>query len=841
MKKTNALPATWRKGYIVTGVLTVVLLLLAVMPLGVSAAYDYDNQAIGAFEQSEFASFDSEAAYEPMSIDAFADVGVTPFSGGEVIWKPHAPVVTVPMGQNFVYIYFTLYRPYLYPPVYRPTYPPTYTPTYIRSRVATPMGSAGTTMQLIFPQGAFSSGTSPAILSFVFIEPDGRALCTCCFTYPNPHWNGTISASSPTSIGGGYVAFGGTVTQLFHRNRSTAETWDHYGEIVIRVRMMIGVNSPVNTVGFQDITIRRGEFSQGEIGFPLATSTVRVAREVPLSFENLPARGLPHVGQRVEQNSNLLLSAPGTAQVAAGSEVRLNAGTVEGYQFLGWIRGSLLPPLGANLTQWADDNNITVHVDADWQFNMPGEATTYTAVWGNDGIVGVSSSAYHIAFHIYTGNQSLIDRFGGYGTPNANGILVINVPVTPGTPYYEWPNQNLLNAVLSIGFVEGTASTPGYAFWGWFTGETLDNSGRTGAVASPKIPNPTNPGFRRPYLTDRCEWMNNRVDRGPQYRTFDRLQDPYITEEQIYNLFGSSGTLDLFAIWSLWGDVDDNDKVNFTDLSILETYLLFRLNFPTIRDLNRRAADVSINDVADWSDFNLIESYLLTRRDFPGQFVLGVVPPPRLTAFTSFNASTAFDPMSIAAFADVDIAPLSDSNVTWQPQSPIVTVPIGQNFVYLYFTLDRPDGVATPIGNAGTSIQLVYPQGSFAQGTSPVSNSFVFIEPDGRACTCCFTYPNPHWRGTIAASSPSSIGGGYMVFGGTVLQLFFRNSATREEWYHYGEIVIRVRLGIPAASPVNTVGYQDIAIRRGEFSIGDTGFPMGISTVRVVREGSPAA
>ena len=602
MKNTKAQAVTWKKGYIATGVLAVVLILLAVMPLGVSAAYDYDHQEIGAFEQSEFASFDAEAAFEPMSIDAFGDVGITPFSDNRVTWQPQSPVITVPTGQNYVDIYFTLYRP---------------------GEVATPMGIAPTSLVLMFPNGVFNP---PHTRGMSFVQPSPY-WCMCCFSPPYPpHFQGSVVPTLPNVTPDGTMIWSGTVSQMFFRQGDNI--WDYYGEIVVRVRINIPAASPFNTVGYQDITVRRGAFTAGDgTHFTSGYSTVRIAREVPLSFENLPARGLTHVGQSVEQNNNLLLSAPGTAQAAAGSEVILNAGTVEDYQFLGWIRGSLLPPLGANLTQWAAANNVTVR-GANGRFNMPNEATTYTAVWGNHGIVG--GSAYHIAFHIYTGNQGLIDRFGGYGTPNADGILVINVPVTPGTPHTEWPNQNLLNAALNIDHVLGVSNTPGHAFWGWFRGETLDNSRRTGELASAIRPNPTNPGLRRPALSDRCEWTKgDGIDAGPQYRIFDLLQNPSITQTQKDDLF-VNGTLDLFAIWSLWGDVDDNDIVDMADFGRLQTYLLLRDDIPNIVALNRRAGDVLFTGILDMSDFNRLQDYLLTKENFPGLVVLGVRPPGAL-------------------------------------------------------------------------------------------------------------------------------------------------------------------------------------------------------------------
>jgi len=495
MKKTNAQSAARKKGYIVTGVLAAALLLLAAMPLGVSAASDYDYQAIEEFEQpDEFASLDVEAAFDQMLIDAFAYAGITPLSDNRVTWKPHEPVITVPIGQDFVYIYFTLYRP---------------------GGVATPMETAMTTMQLIYREGAFEHGGTSPLGSFNFTKPV-ISICTCCWSLPDPPFVGQIGPTTH-SVYEGYEIFGAIVGQLF----LMLPGWQiggYYGEIEIRVRLSIPPESPVNNpeIGYHDITVRRGGFSAGGIIFGNGYSTVRIVREVPT----------PHPHQ--------------------------------------------------------------------------------------------------IAFHIYTGNQRLIDMFGYYGTPNADGIQVVNVPVTPGTPHSEWPNQDILNAVFGIGHVNGVAGVPGHAFWGWFRDETLNASGRFGRAACSMVPNPTNPGLRRPSLADRCEWMNNRVDRGPQYRIFDLLQNPSITQAQIDDLFGSDGTLDLFGIWSIWGDIDDDDKINFTTLGNLQAYLLFRYSNPNIIDLNRRAADVYNDGDLNWTDFSRLQSYLLTRDTRPGFVILGV-------------------------------------------------------------------------------------------------------------------------------------------------------------------------------------------------------------------------
>jgi len=297
---------------------------------------------------------------------------------------------------------------------------------------------------------------------------------------------------------------------------------------------------------------------------------------------------------------------PSAIIVAAGQVLALPAVSRANYIFNGWFTAAT----GGTWIGGAGDSFI------------PGAHTALFAQWVPIAFPGL----YQVSFHIYTGNQGLIDRFGYYGTLNKEGILVINVPVIPGKPHSEWPSQNLLNVILNIGLVHSVDDMLGHAFWGWFRDETLNSSGRRGPTANAEIPNPTNPGLRRPLLTDRCEWINDGMDGGPQDRILDLLQNPYITQAQIYSLFGNTSTLDLFAIWSLWGDVNDDDVVNFTDLGVLQAYLLFRYVAPDVISLNRRAGDVFNNASLDWTDFNLLQSYLLTRDANPGQVILGVLP-----------------------------------------------------------------------------------------------------------------------------------------------------------------------------------------------------------------------
>ena len=199
-----------------------------------------------------------------------------------------------------------------------------------------------------------------------------------------------------------------------------------------------------------------------------------------------------------------------------------------------------------------------------------------------------------IAFHLYTPHATIVDRFGDHATSNADGIHVIHVPVIPGKPYYEWPDQALLQSVLEIGHIFSVDGIPGHSFWGWFTDETLDAANR-----------PLRNGLRRPWQGDICDWEYGTTRILPGI--FDILQNEYITDLQMYELFGADRTLNLYGVWARWGDLNDDDRVCDLDSILMIDYLLNRI---TSYQINYRAANVVFDDVVCEHDFILLQRFL---------------------------------------------------------------------------------------------------------------------------------------------------------------------------------------------------------------------------------------
>jgi hypothetical protein len=83
-------------------------------------------------------------------------------------------------------------------------------------------------------------------------------------------------------------------------------------------------------------------------------------------------------------------------------------------------------------------------------------------------------------------------------------------------------------------------------------------------------------------------------------------------------LFGSttSGNIDLFSVWAVWGDVNDDDIVDWRDLILIGQYIYDQI-WTTIDQpgvfnpvLNTRPGQVTISDALYWADFVRIEQYI---------------------------------------------------------------------------------------------------------------------------------------------------------------------------------------------------------------------------------------
>jgi hypothetical protein len=183
--------------------------------------------------------------------------------------------------------------------------------------------------------------------------------------------------------------------------------------------------------------------------------------------------------------------------------------------------------------------------------------------------------------------------------------LHIDVPVIPGAPRATWPDQAALAAALSRGNIYGAPNAPGHAFWGWFDAPTLNASNRTRLTPLGDM--------RRPALADTCmlEVLLSSIENAT-------------TTAEISAIFNNAhgGTFEIFAIWSLWGDVDDNDIVNAADLNLLRLYVTFGEIVP----LNLRAANVVVDGHVNAADLNLLRLYVTFGNLLPT--VLGRPPQP---------------------------------------------------------------------------------------------------------------------------------------------------------------------------------------------------------------------
>ncbi|MCL2368290.1 MAG: InlB B-repeat-containing protein, partial [Oscillospiraceae bacterium] len=138
-----------------------------------------------------------------------------------------------------------------------------------------------------------------------------------------------------------------------------------------------------------------------------------------------------------------------------------------------------------------------------------------------------------------------------------------------------------------------------YAFWGWFTDQVLEESGRVLPTTSTSI----NAGQRRPALV---------ADGSPGFCA----RYGFTLSEEVFNDHRreQENTIVLYAVWSLWGDVDDNDMITFEDATLIQRHVAL---FPDIH-IALPAADVRRTGVVDFADATLIQRYVAL---FPDTFL----------------------------------------------------------------------------------------------------------------------------------------------------------------------------------------------------------------------------
>ena len=174
---------------------------------------------------------------------------------------------------------------------------------------------------------------------------------------------------------------------------------------------------------------------------------------------------------------------------------------------------------------------------------------------------------------------------------DSNDVVVVTV--TPGNAL-DLAALAALN--VPVDHIFGAPGAPGWALWGWFDADTLNASGRTRTVGGDT--------FRRPAL-------------GAE--GFD------LEAVLTYCMFDEDGNLNLFAIWSLWGDVNDDDVVDQHDLNALIAFVALQ-GVATVL-INQVAANVVVDGAVCQLDQNLLTQYVGLIGVFPvNPIVLGVQP-----------------------------------------------------------------------------------------------------------------------------------------------------------------------------------------------------------------------
>jgi|GEM_PF-6537297 len=280
---------------------------------------------------------------------------------------------------------------------------------------------------------------------------------------------------------------------------------------------------------------------------------------------NLTVTNYPTVTPTAEQGgtAQLGIATPQTFlfngimnEIPFNASVVLNVGDIEeNMQFLGWYMGATAPPVGTDVSTWGLNTDL-VHT-----FDMPASDVQYFALWGARGIVG--TPAAQITFHTY-----------GVGAFDVDGAQVpsVIIPVVFGEPL----DLSVINNYLldDVNYYE-------FAFWGWFTDQALDASDRS-SIATTGEPR------RRPAVGT------------------TGIDVSGIFTEASFNALATNGNIDLYAIWSLWGDVNDDDRVDGVDVDLLRWYIL-GVNI----ELNRAAAKVTRGVQISGADLDLIRWFVL--------------------------------------------------------------------------------------------------------------------------------------------------------------------------------------------------------------------------------------
>ncbi|MCL2425779.1 MAG: hypothetical protein FWD05_05535, partial [Oscillospiraceae bacterium] len=339
---------------------------------------------------------------------------------------------------------------------------------------------------------------------------------------------------------------------------------------------------------------------------PVTGPMTFTANFVPgLTLENVPS-GLTHTNQTGATTDGSLMFDGDVNPVTAGTFVVLSAGTVpESHYFLGWYRGTEAPPIGTYV-QTLDQNNFTAlsfHT-----FIMPYEGLQYFALWGARNIVGAYEA--QITFHAYGEGRFATVEDDLWSCEDGTYIVI---PIAFDRP---------IDLRRVVTYIDGIDDVGAFAFWGWFTDARLDYSNRTRG------------NYRRPIVGE-SGWDQIRVTipaTGAQVSAgpFSRTQfADFAGGADAYNF-------DLYAIWSLWGDVDDNDRVDIDDIDSMRRNIIGLV--PRL-PMNAAPGDVYRDEVLDIDDIDTLRRNVIGLIPRP---VMGQRPGTRATPVTAVLATTAF-------------------------------------------------------------------------------------------------------------------------------------------------------------------------------------------------------
>jgi len=231
--------------------------------------------------------------------------------------------------------------------------------------------------------------------------------------------------------------------------------------------------------------------------------------------------------------------------------------------------------------------------------SVPGNAT-YTGHWQN---VGNGTPAHPQGSHTFT-SAGLMANFHG-PTMADTWVWQPQSAVSP-TLTFHFRDNNRVDHVRSVPLVfdqpldsavladimaqtglDYGEDTQAYAFWGWFTDQALTASWRTLSATSTSI----GAGLRRPVVG--TEGFCARYG--------------FTISEALFEQYRQGNTINLHAVWSLWGDVNDDDVVDFDDATLLQMWVAI---FPNIQLVLPAGNVTRTGGAPDFDDVTKIQGYV---------------------------------------------------------------------------------------------------------------------------------------------------------------------------------------------------------------------------------------